>query len=71
MTARIYQIVAERALPESYDSATLTERRLESVWASRARLPGAYALAAGMLSRLGAVAPVEDYFVAPCVLRLG
>ena len=67
--------MAERELPESYDSAPLTERRLESVWASRARLLGAYTFAAGVLSKLGAAASVDcpvcfdtndDYYVAPC-----
>ena len=38
LTAQIYQLVAAREPPESYDSGPLTERRLESVWASRTRL---------------------------------
>ena len=48
---------------------------MESVWASRTRLLGAYAFAAGVLSKLGAAASVDcpvcfdtndDYYVAPC-----
>ena len=75
VTDRVYQLVAERELPESYDSAPLTERRLAGVWTSRTRLLGAYAFAAGVLSKLGTDASVEcpvcfdtddDYFVAPC-----
>ena len=75
VTGRIYELVAARGLPESYDSSPHTERRLESVWASRKRLLGAYAFAAGVLSKLGAAASVEcpvcfdsvdEYYVAPC-----
>jgi SNF2 family DNA or RNA helicase len=75
VTGRIYQLVAARELPESYDSAPLTERRLAGVWASRTRLLGAYAFAAGVLCRLGAAASVDcpvcydtvdDFFVAQC-----
>ena len=75
VAARIYGLVAEREPPESYDSGPQTQRRLEGVWASRARLLGAYAYAAGVLSRLGAAASVDcpvcfdtvdDYFAAPC-----
>ena len=42
----------DRELPESYDSAPQTERRLTTVWASRDRLLGAYAFAAGVLRQL-------------------
>ena len=75
VTGRIYELVAARELPESYDSSPHTERRLESIWASRKRLLGAYAFAAGVLSKLGAAASVEcpvcfdtddEYYVAPC-----
>ena len=75
VTGRIYQLVNGREPPESYDSGPQTQRRLESVWASRARLLGAYAYAANVLSRLGADASVDcpvcfdtvdDYFVATC-----
>ena len=75
VTGRIYELVAARELPESCDSSPHTERRLESTWASRKRLLGAYAYAAGVLSKLGAAASVEcpvcfdtddEYYVAPC-----
>ena len=75
-TLRIYQLVGGRELPESYDSAPQTERRLTTVWASRDRLLGAYAFAAGVLSSLGnSEAAVDcpvcfdnstEYFIAPC-----
>ncbi len=57
LVSRPERRVAERELPESYDSAPLTERRLAGVWASRTRLLGAYAFAAGVLGRLGAPPP--------------
>ncbi len=75
VAARIYGLVAEREPPESFDSGPQTLRRLEGVWASRARLLGAYAYAAGVLSRLGAAASVDcpvcfdtvdDYFATQC-----
>jgi len=43
--ARIYGLVAEREKPDSYDSGPQTKRRLEGVWASRATLLDAYAVA--------------------------
>ena len=43
--ARIYGLVAEREKPDSYDSGPQTKRRLEGVWASRAALLDAYAVA--------------------------
>ena len=73
--SRIYELVAEREPPESFDSGPQTQRRLDEVWASRTRLLGAYAFAAGVLSRLGAAASVEcpvcfdsvdQYYVARC-----
>jgi site-specific DNA-cytosine methylase len=42
---RIYGLVAEREPPESNDCGPQTQRRLESVWASRATLLDAYAVA--------------------------
>ena len=45
VAARIYGLVAEREPPESFDSGPQTQRRLEGVWASRATLLDAYAVA--------------------------
>ena len=45
VAARIYGLVAEREKPDSYDSGPQTKRRLEGVWASRATLLDAYAVA--------------------------
>ena len=42
---RMYHLVNEREPPESYDSGPQTKRRLEGVWASRAALLDAYAVA--------------------------
>ena len=42
---RIYHLVNEREPPESYDSGPQTQRRLEGVWASRATLLDAHAVA--------------------------
>ena len=43
--ARTYGLVAERENADAYDSGPQTKRRLEGVWASRATLLDAYAVA--------------------------
>ena len=74
VTARIYEIVDGR-IPETFDPGAHTRRRIETVWRSRARLLGAYAFAADVLTKLGADASIEcpvcfdnvdDYCVATC-----
>ena len=74
VTARVYEIV-DRRIPETFDPGALTRRRIDTVWRSRARLLGAYAFAADVLTKLGAEASIEcpvcfesvnDYCLAAC-----
>lgn len=75
IAARIFNRVARRECPESFDSGVLTRRRADGVWESHARLLGAYAYVSGALAKVGANVPVEcpicfesvaDYYLGQC-----